>query len=134
MVKNPNDKTYIESVQNNLKEYLSEINIIMSEFDSPKIELSKEFNDYVSNTIITIKTLNNGLPNIEYQPYTAAKTKLTNALYYISTTQNGIKLSDKYTYELMLNLLDTYFIIYQKIIFIMINELIIILKTVEQKI
>ena len=122
MVKNPNDKTYMESVQNNLKEYLSEINIITSEFDSPKIELSKEFNDYISNTILTIKTLNNGLPYIEYQPYTAAKTKLTNALYYISTTQNGIKLSDKYTSELMLNLLDSYFIVYQKIIFIMIND------------
>ena len=118
----PKEKTYIEHIQNCIKGYLLDVNDILSEFNTPKVEFSKEYNDYVTNTIITIKTINNNEPVTESHPYISAETKLTNALYQVGNSINGINHKDKYVYELMINLLNSYYINYEKIIQIMIRD------------
>ena len=69
MSNNSKEKTYINQIQKNLKEYLVEINDIISQYENPDIKLSKEYINYVSNAIIPIKTINNNEPKIEYHPY-----------------------------------------------------------------
>ena len=118
----PKEKTYIEHIQNCIKGYLLDINAILSEFDTPKVEFSKEYNDYVQNTNITINTINNNEPAIESHPYISAETKLTNALYQVGNSINGINYNDKYVYELMVNLLNSYYINYEKLIQIMVRD------------
>ena len=123
MSNNSKEKTYINQIQNNLKEYLVEINDIISQYENPDIKLSKEYINYVSNAIIPIRTINNNEPKIEYHPYISAKTKLTNALFQISSSKKGIDFNDKYAYELMINLLNSYYLSFEKIITIMFNDL-----------
>ena len=99
---------------------------------------SQEYINYVSSTNVSIKslnngvptievhvsikTLNNGVPTIEVHPFISAKTKLTNALFHISTSDKGIDFSDKYAYELMINLLNSYYLAFERIIIIMSDD------------
>ena len=122
MANSESEKTYILQIKEKVKEYLIDVNDIMDEFESPQVEFSKEYDDYISNTSIIIKTLNNGNPNIEKHPYISIRTKLTNALYHITMTENGLNITDKYAYELMVNLLDSYFISFEKIILILTDD------------
>ena len=115
-------KTYIKQIQENIKEYLTEVNDIISKFDNTKMSFSQEYMDYTSNTNISIKTLNNGKETIEIHPFVSAKTKLTNALYDISSKENGLDISNKYAYELMVNLLNSYYLAFERIIIIMSND------------
>ena len=113
---------YIEMIKSDIKMYLNDVNDILSEFNTPKVKFSKEYYDYISNTIILIKTLNNNKPTIERHPYISAETKLINALFQISSTRKEIAINDKYVYELMINLLDSYFINYENLIHLMIDD------------
>ena len=113
---------YIEMIKSDIKMYLNDVNDILSEFNTPKVKFSKEYYDYISNTIILIKTLNNNKPTIERHPYISAETKLINALFQISSTRKEIYINDKYVYELMINLLDSYFINYESLIHLMIDD------------
>ena len=122
MANHAKEKTYIEQIQKHIKDYLLEVNEIIDEFDTPKIDFSKEYKDYISNTIIDIKTIKNNEPYIEKHPYSSAKLKLTNALFQISTSSNGINFKEKYAYELMINLLNSYYINYENLIHIMVKD------------
>ena len=116
------EKTYLKKTQENIKEYLTEVNDIISKFDNSKMTFSQEYINYVSSTNVSIKSLNNGVPTIEVHPFISAKTKLTNALFHISTSDNGIDFSDKYAYELMVNLLNSYYLAFERIIIIMSDD------------
>jgi len=118
----PKDTIYVEHIQKYIKGYLLDINDIISEFKTPKVKFSKEYYDYVSNTIITIKTINNNEPTIENHPYISAETKLTNALYQVGNSRKGINFNDKYVYELMINLLNSYYLNYENLIQIMVRD------------
>ena len=85
------------------------LRIFMLYYNS-KMTFSQEYINCVSSTNVSIKTLNNGVPTIEVHPFISAKTKLTNALFHISTSDNGIDFNDKYAYELMVNLLTSYYL------------------------
>ena len=122
MTNKDSEKTYIRQIQEKVKEYLIDVNDLLAQFESPQVEFSKEYKDYVSNTVIDLKTLNNGNENIEKHPYISIKTKLTNALYHITMTENGFNIKDKYAYELMVNLLNSYFISFEKIIIILTDD------------
>ena len=114
--------TYLDRVKNDIKSYLYDVNEILSKFNTPRVKFSKEYNEYVSNTIILIKTLSNNKPTTERHPFISAETKLTNALYQISSSRKEINFNDKYVYELMINLLDSYYINYEQLIRIMVND------------
>ena len=116
------EENYLKKIQENIKEYLNDINDIISKFDSSKMSFPKEYIDYIYNTNISIKTINNGVPTTEVHPMISAKTKLTNALFHISSSDNGIDFSDKYAYELMVNLLNSYYLTYERIIIILSND------------
>ena len=116
------EKAYIEKIQSDIKVYLMEFIDLNDYFDNPKVQFSKEYTDYITQTIVTVKTINNNKPNEEYHPFISAKTKLTNGLFQISTSKHGIDIEDKYVYELMTNLLDSYYLTYEKIIRLMVKD------------
>ena len=60
----------------------------------------------------------------EEQPFIPALNKLTTAIFYLSTMSElePINLSNKYSYELMFNLLNEYFGKFEKLIIIMVSD------------
>ena len=77
----------------------------------PNVKLSKDFNNFISYYNITIKTLNNGFPKDEIEPFNSAMNRLSNSIFYISTISDfeTINLDNKYSYELMINLISGYY-------------------------
>jgi hypothetical protein len=58
------------------------------------------------------------------QPFASAISKLTTAIFYISTISdnNQINMNNTYAYELMVNLLNGYYIPFEKLIIILLND------------
>ena len=115
---------YIFYFKEELSKYREEISNIVNGFGSANIDFPKEYKNYISNTNITIKTLSNGIEKEEEQSFFSAINKLTTSLFYISTINNNslINMNNTYSYELMVNLLDGYYIAFEKIIIILVND------------
>ena len=115
---------YIFYFKEELSKYSEEISNIVNGFGSANIDFPKEYKNYISNTNITIKTLSNGIEKEEEQSFFSAINKLTTSLFYISTINNNslINMNNTYSYELMVNLLDGYYIAFEKIIIILVND------------
>ena len=115
---------YFKYIKGELSKYRQELTDIMNLFSNANIEFSKEYREYTSNTNVTIKTLSNDIQKNEEQPFFSAFNKLTTSLFYVSTiTDNSqINMKNPYSYELMVNLLNGYYISFEKIIIIILND------------
>ena len=115
---------YISNLKKDLENQRKDFTEIFSYFSNPSIKLSKEYIIYTSNINITLKTINNAIQTEEEQPFFAATNKLTTSIFYISTMSNeeNFDMSNKYIYELMFNLLNGYYISFEKIIFIFLED------------
>ena len=118
-----NKTDYINIVKYIISSYSDDVTKILYEFNNPKVKFPKEYTDYISNTNLTIKT-NNELTKTEQQPYSSAISKLTTALFYVSSSNNNdFNMQNNYAYELMVNLMDSYYITFEAIILKMLNFL-----------
>ena len=119
------ESKYISIMKNELSNYRQEISNIINGFNIASFSFSKEFIDYISNVNITIKTLSNGIQKTESQPFSSAVNKLITSIFYISTIdeKERIDMNNIYSYELMVNLLDGYYIPFENIILIMLTDL-----------
>ena len=122
--KNVSPKEYISYIKSELGNYREEFSELFGIFVATNIKFSKEFSNYVSKTIINITTLTNGIKTNDGQPFNSALTKLTNALFYISTLDDNkiIDMNNKYAYELMLNLLNGYYMSFEQLTIILFND------------
>ena len=102
---------YLEFIQNKLINLHQEFNNLYNPYKVSSISFSKNLMDYVSYKNLTIKTLNNGKPQEEEQPFDSAMNKLSTAVYYVSSISDleSINMDNKYSYELMLNLINVYY-------------------------
>ena len=117
---------YIQSIKNELSSYHVLFTNILKNFNNPDIELSKKYKDYFNSAKLEMKTWNNGVEKIEYQPLPSAQTKMLNALVYIYNSapeKNVFNINDKYIYELQYNLLNSHYLAYENIVYLMINDL-----------
>ena len=114
----------ITSIKKELSYYREDISNCLNSFTVSNIKFSDEYKDYTSNSKISIKTLSNGIEKDEEQPFFSAMSKLTTSLFYISTTSDNeiISLNNTYSYELMVNLLNGYYISFEKLIIILLND------------
>ena len=115
---------YISYIKTELVSYREDISKCLNSYTSANIKFSDEYKDYTSNTNLTIKTLSNGIQKIEEQPFFSAMNKLTTAIFYISTTSGSdvVNLNNTYSYELMFNLLTGYYISFEQLISIFLND------------
>ena len=119
-----NESMYISMIKNELSTYRLDISNIINEFNSGQISFSKEYSDFITNTMITIKTISNGIHKTEIQPYSSAINKLITSIFYISTISNEekIDMNNTYSYELMVNLLDGYYLPNERLITILLDD------------
>ena len=87
------------------------------------MKFPKDYTDFIANTNLTIKT-NNELTKTEQQPYTSAISKLTTAIFYVSSSDyDDFNMQNNYAYELMVNLMDSYHLTFEDTIIKMIKFL-----------
>jgi len=115
---------YLNNIKSELEKYRLEFVDLFSIFSSREIEYSQEYLKFISTTNISIKTLTNGIPKTDEQPFLSAISKLTNAVFYISTVSNVdiLDMSNKYVYELMFNLNNGYYMAIEKLTLILLND------------
>ena len=118
-----NETTYISLIQARISVLGDDLADILYQFNNPKISLPENYTKYISNANLTIKT-NSEISKTEQQPYSSAVSKLTTAIFYVcNSNENDFRMENNYAYELMTNLLDSYYLSFEKIILIMINFL-----------
>ena len=119
-----NESIYISMLKNELSRYRQDISNIINELNSGQISFSKEYSNFVTNTMITIKTISNGIHKTEIQPYSSALNKLITSIFYISTISNEekIDMNNTYSYELMVNLLDGYYLPIERLSRILLDD------------
>ena len=68
--------------------------------------------------------LSNGIEKNDEQSFFSAMNKLTTSLFYISTISDNsqISMNNTYSYELMVNLLNAYYIAFERLIMINLND------------
>ena len=114
---------YLERIKLRLLKYGEDLAHIIYQFNNPNVALPDEYIEYIANTNLTIKT-NNMISKTEQQPFSSALNKLTTSIFYISSSdKDEFNMDNNYAYELMVNLLDSYFVTFEKIIYIMSNYL-----------
>ena len=109
---------YISYLKKELSNYREDISNTLNSFTSTNLQFSEEYKEFTSNTNITIKTLSNGVEKDDEQSFFTAMNKLTTSLFYISTVSDNsqISMNNTYAYELMVNLLNEYFIAFVRLI------------------
>ena len=117
-------REFISYIKSELAYYREEFTELFQMFTSKSLSFSKEYNSFLSQQTIKITTLNNGLKTKEEQPFISALNKLTNAIFYISTMPESepINMENKYSFELMFNLLNQYYSYFEKIVYLIIDD------------
>jgi len=115
---------YLNNIKAELANYRQEYTDLFSIFTSREIEYSKEYLNFISTTNIKLKTLTNGIPKVDEQPFLSAISKLTNAVFYVSTIsiKEILDMNNKYVYELMYNLNNGYYSAIEKLTLILLND------------
>ena len=117
-------ETFFSFIKEELSSYRQDLSETINHFTNPNIGFSEEFKNYISKTNVTIKTLINGFEKEEIQPFLSAVNKLTTSIFYLSiiTDNSQIDMNNTYSYELMANLLNSYYIVFENLIFIVFKD------------
>ena len=115
---------YYSSLKQSLEEYRQEFSTKFPKFSNPSITLPQEYKDFTSKRNISIFTLSNKNQKIEQEPFFSAVNRMTTAIFYItsSTNNKNITMDNKYSYELMLNLINGYYISFETITYIIFDD------------
>ena len=101
---------YINQLKIELSGRSEDFNEAYSSFTN-KNKISKKLSEFLGKNNITLRTLRNGLPLTEEQPFNLAMNKLSTAIFYIAGASDFkiINMNNMYTFELMFNLLNGYY-------------------------
>ena len=115
-------KEYILKAKNEMAEYRQIINDYISFFSNATVSFNKEYNDYIENVQICVRTLSNLIPATEIISYSAALNRIKTSIFFVSTiTDNyqSIDMKNRNAYELMMNLLNDYLLMMRNVTFIL---------------
>ena len=117
---------YVYEMMDELSQYRLNITNTINYFSNATVTFSKEYNDFIDSTQVYIRTLTNGKPSIEYQPFWTGIGRIPTSIFYVSTVTNNvssINMEDRNAYELVMNLLNDYFILWRKVAMILVKEI-----------
>ena len=124
---NITNQVYIDTIKKELAQYREEFSSIYEDFSSTSTsDFSKKYQKYVSNnTQVMIYTLSNGKEMNQPLPFITAMNRIPTTVFYISSASDEtlqLNMNDRNCYELMLNLLNGYFISIKNFTFILSDE------------
>ena len=117
-----NQRDYILNAKNEMAEYRQIINDYISFFSNATVSFNKEYNDYINNVQICVRTLSNLVPTTELISYSTALNRIKTSIFFVSTiTDNyqSINMDNRNAYELMMNLLNDYLLMMRNVTFIL---------------
>ena len=117
-----NQKEYVLLAKNEMIEYRQIINDYISFFSNSTVKFNDEYYSYINNVKVCVRTLRNSIPTNEIISYSTALNRIKTSIFFVSTiTDNYLSLdmNDRNAYELMMNLLNDYFLIMRNITFIL---------------
>ena len=116
----------INRLKQELATYRQSFSDIYGEFSSSSSNsFSNEYNNYVSNTNVTVRTKSNDREISEPQPYTTAMNRIPTTVFYVSTISDQksiLNMTDRNCYELMQNLLNGYLTSLEDVTFILVED------------
>ena len=105
-------KIYIDKMKNELSTYRSEFVDVYNSYSNASVTFNKAYTNYTTNSKVNIKTISNGIERKEDQPFSTAMNRIPTCVFYVSTvtdSQSIMNMQDRNSYELMINLLNSYF-------------------------
>ena len=125
-MKSQKKSEFINNIKDELAKYREEFSNIYGEFSSSSIDsFSKEYRNYVEKTNVTVRTLSNGVTMSEEQTYSTAMNRIPTTVFYVSTISDQslvLDMNERNSYELMVNLLNGYFIALKDITKILVED------------
>ena len=123
---NLTQEEYIKLVKQELADYRQEFSDIYGEFSSSSIDtFSKEYQYYVQNTNVTVRTLSNNIEKEENQTYSTAMNRIPTTIFYVSTISDHsliLNMQERNCFELMQNLLNGYFVALKDVTEILVKD------------
>ena len=120
------------SVEDYVKEMMTEMASCRAQFSetysyysNATVTFSTEYNNYISNTQVYIMTLSNGEKTIEHQPFSIAMSRIPTSIYYVSRVTDyyeNININDRNAYELMMNLLNDYLLVWRNVTVLLVDD------------
>ena len=117
---------FLNNIKNELSYYRQEFTEIYNSFTSN--EISKEYKDFMSNAKIDIYTLTVDIPEKIRLLFNGAMTRIPAAVNDLVSNEKLMIMSNRDAYELVFNLINEYYINWEKAISILLNDSINITK------
>ena len=115
---------YIESMRLELQIYRKRLSDNIGLFSNATVSFGKDYSKYTDNAMINIMTLTNNIPTNETQPFWTGITRIATSIFFISTITvefNTITMEERNTYEIMMNLLNDYYLSWKKVVYILVQ-------------
>ena len=115
---------YIESMRLELQVYRKRLSDNIGLFSNASVSFGKDYITLTDNSMINIMTLTNNIPTYESQPFWTGITRIATSIFFISTITvevNTITMEERNTYEVMMNLLNDYYISWKKVVYILVH-------------
>ena len=103
---------YIDRMKNELSKYRSEFVDVYNSYSNASVTFNKAYINFTTNSKVNIKTISNGKEREELQPFSTAMNRIPTCVFYVSTvidSKSIMKMDDRNSYELMINLLNSYY-------------------------
>jgi hypothetical protein len=119
------NKEYIENMMKEMSDYHQILSSTYSYFSNSTLTFSDDYYEYLLNNGLRIFTLSNNIENIDYIPFSNALSRLTTVIFDTANVNNDytqIRMSNRNSYEIMINVLNDYLIRWRDLTFILVKD------------
>lgn len=120
-----NNTEYILQMMKEMSQYHQNITDTNSFFSNATVNFGTDYNNYINNQQIFIRTLSNNIPSLEYAPFSNLISRITTIIFGLSNVNknsDAFNMNNKGCYELMMNLLNDYLLVWRKATFLLIQD------------
>ena len=121
-----NRDVYTRRMSNELTEYRSQYTTLFNSYSSATVTFNQNYKDATnSNIVVKSITTSTKEESIQPHPFSTEMNKIPTAVFFISASTNysqTMNMEERYTYELMANLLSGYYSKWSEITYILVDN------------
>jgi hypothetical protein len=120
-----NNSEFIIDQMKEMAYYRQVISDTYSFFSNATVSFSDEYITYNEGQSVYIRTLSNGVPSVIYNLFPVAISRIPTTIFYVSTVNdnyNQINMYNRNAYELMMNLLNDYLLVWREMTMILVRD------------
>jgi hypothetical protein len=92
---------YVNLMKKEMSTYREEFSNTWAYFSNATVSFSDDYNNYVENTQVTIKTISNEIETTESQPFSIAMSRIPTSVFYVSTVTDDLNSVDRETLRIV---------------------------------